>query len=84
MAWSPGPLGEVGGPADGAGSGQRDERGREAIACGRWTRGGKRSSSTDPAATIGQAPPGLARFAFGLIAQLSPQAPTPVPWLSRV
>jgi hypothetical protein len=58
MAWSPRPLGEVGGPADGAGSGQRDERGREAIAVRPVDIRGRRSSSADPAATIGQAPRG--------------------------
>jgi len=40
LAWSPGQRGEVGGPDDGAGSERRDERGREAIACGRWDIGG--------------------------------------------
>jgi hypothetical protein len=36
MAWSPGYLGDVGGPDDGAGSEQRDERGRGAVACAQW------------------------------------------------
>ena len=36
MAWSPGQLGDVGGPDDGAGSEQRDERGRGAVACAQW------------------------------------------------
>jgi hypothetical protein len=54
--------------SDGAGSERRDERGREAIACGRWDIGGGRSGRADPADTIGQPSPGLLGLSFGLLA----------------
>ena len=38
-------------------------------AASRWDIRGRRSRSADPAATIGQAWPGLPVFSFGLIAQ---------------
>jgi hypothetical protein len=48
------------------------------------TSGGRRSRSADPAATIGQALPGLPVFLFGLIAHGQPHAPTSVRWPCRV
>ena len=84
MAWSPGYLGDVGGPDDGAGSEQRDERGRGRSRAAGGTSGGRRSRSADPAATIGQALPGLPVFLFGLIAHGQPHAPTSVRWPCRV
>ena len=55
-----GQLGDVGGPDDGVGSEQRDERGRQAVAGGGRDIGGQAfEQRADPAAAVGQAPPGL-------------------------
>jgi hypothetical protein len=77
-------LGDVGGPDDGVGSELRDERGRQATACGWWDLGGGRSSGAEPGATAGQASPVMLVSRPGSSGRAARQAPSAVPWPSRV